>query len=193
MHLYQRAIDQEQHTTAMNNLEYVFHYGANGVDVHLQRAKDLYQQAIVLDNNSKSMYHLGCLLQHADNAVIQKDVPKTKELYERSIAESNDVDSKFALAKLLETGDERVAREPKQALELYDSLVVDHEHGDALRRISKLLEEGSEEPNGLKPDAQRAIEVYVKAMDGKLRKGACEMLSRLLDHYDRGISFADKE
>lgn len=66
--------------------------------------------------------------------------------------------------------DEGVPKELNRAVELYHSLVVDHEHEEALKRISDLLEEGSEEANGLEANGQQAVELYEKVMEGNLRR-----------------------
>ena len=188
--LYHCGINAGQ-TSAMNNLAYMLRHGV-GIQIDLYRAKHLYEQAVEKGNEARSMYHLGCLLQNADNLVIQKEAIRAKQLYEQAVTEENDVDAIFALAQLLETGDDGVACELRGSVELYESLVIDHEHEHALERISKLLDGGREESNRLEVDGKRAVELYERAMEGTLRKTAGEMLGRLLERGGAGVD-VDKE
>ena len=54
----------------------------------------------------------------------------------------------FASEQLLESGEDGVGSERERVVELYELLALNHEHEDGLRKLSKLLEEGREEPNG---------------------------------------------
>ena len=86
-------------------LGYMIGYGINGIEIDLGQVRKLYNMAIQQGNYERFMYHLGCLLQYADDHLMTEKARKAKKLYKKAVDHGNDVQALLALEKYLAIGE----------------------------------------------------------------------------------------